>query len=151
MFEDIGVLSGIAFAENGAARGAMGIDAADYDGSGRQSLLIGNFSNEMVALYHNEGMVFFIDAAPVSEVGRASLLTLAFGAFFFDYDLDGRLDIFIANGHVENDIQAVQQRVSYEQPPHLFKKRWRRALPRSHRRRRRRAGKAHRRPRFRLR
>ena len=53
-FEDIGVLSGIAFAENGTARGAMGIDASDYDASGRQSLVIGNFSNEMLSLYHNE-------------------------------------------------------------------------------------------------
>lgn len=120
-FEDVGVLAGIAFAENGAARGAMGIDTSDYDASGRQSLLIGNFSNEMVSLYHNEGVGFFIDAAPVSELGRASLLTLAFGAFFFDYDLDGREDIFVANGHVENDIQDVQQRVTYAQPPHLFK------------------------------
>lgn len=120
-FTDVGVLAGIAFAENGVARGAMGIDAADYDGSGHQSLVIGNFSNEMVSLYHNEGRGFFIDAAPVSEVGRESLLTLAFGAFFFDFDLDGLLDIFIANGHVENDIHAVQQRVTYAQPPHLFR------------------------------
>ena len=119
-FEDMGVLSGIAFGENGAARGAMGIDASDYDGAGRQSLVIGNFSNEMVSLYHNEGRGFFIDQAPVSELGRNSLLTLSFAAFFFDFDLDGRQDIFIANGHVENDIQSVQQRVSYAQPPHLF-------------------------------
>ena len=120
-FTDVGVLAGIAFSESGVARGAMGIDAGDYDGSGRQSLVIGNFSNEMISLYHNEGRGFFIDAAPVSEVGRASLLTLAFGAFFFDFDLDGLLDIFVANGHVENDIQAVQQRVTYAQPPHLFR------------------------------
>lgn len=119
-FTDVGVLAGIAFSENGVARGAMGIDAADFDGSGRQSLVIGNFSNEMISLYHNEGRGFFIDSAPISEVGRASLLTLAFGAFFFDFDLDGRLDIFVANGHVENEIQAVQQRVTYAQPPHLF-------------------------------
>jgi hypothetical protein len=119
-FEDVGVLAGIAFSESGVARGAMGIDAGDYDGSGRPSLVIGNFSNEMIALYHNEGKGFFIDAAPVSEVGRASLLTLAFGAFFFDFDLDGKLDIFVANGHVETDIHAVQQRVTYAQPPHLF-------------------------------
>jgi len=122
-FEDAGVLSGIAFAENGAARGAMGIDASDYDGDGMPDLVIGNFSNEMVSLYHNEGVGFFIDQAPVSEIGRNSLLTLAFGAFFFDYDLDGRQDIFIANGHVENDIAAVQQRVSYRQAPHLFRNR----------------------------
>ena len=120
-FVDVGVLSGIAFGENGAARGAMGIDTSDYDSSGRQSIVIGNFSNEMVSLYHNEEHNFFIDAAPVSELGRNSLLTLAFGTFFFDYDLDGWLDIFVANGHVENDIQQVQQRVSYEQPPHLFR------------------------------
>ncbi len=120
-FTDVGVLAGIAFSESGVARGAMGIDAGDYDGSGRQSLVIGNFSNEMISLYHNEGRGFFIDAAPVSEVGRASLLTLAFGAFFFDFDLDGLLDIFLANGHVENDIQTVQQRVTYAQPPHLFR------------------------------
>jgi hypothetical protein len=120
-FTDVGVLAGIAFSESGVARGAMGIDAGDYDGSGRQSLVIGNFSNEMIALYHNEGRGFFIDAAPVSEVGRVSLLTLAFGAFFFDFDLDGRLDIFVANGHVETDIHAVQQRVTYAQPPHLFR------------------------------
>jgi hypothetical protein len=120
-FSDVGVLAGIAFSESGVARGAMGIDAGDYDGSGRQSLVIGNFSNEMISLYHNEGRGFFIDTAPVSDVGRQSLLTLAFGAFFFDFDLDGLLDIFVANGHVENDIQAVQQRVTYAQPPHLFR------------------------------
>ncbi len=120
-FEDIGVLSGIAFAENGAARGAMGIDASDYDASGRQSLVIGNFSNEMLSLYHNEGPGFFIDQAPVSEIGRASLVTLSFASFLFDYDLDGHEDIFVANGHVESDIHNVQQRVSYAQPPHLFK------------------------------
>jgi len=120
-FTDVGVMAGIAFGENGAARGAMGIDAADYDGSGVPSLVIGNFSNEMVSLYHNEGRGFFIDVAPVSEVGRASLLTLAFGAFFFDFDLDGLQDIFITNGHVDDDIQTVQQRVSYAQPPHLFR------------------------------
>ena len=122
-FEDAGVLAGIAFAENGAARGAMGIDASDYDGDGQPDLVIGNFSNEMVSLYHNEGVGFFIDQAPVSEIGRNSLLTLAFGAFFFDYDLDGRQDIFVANGHVENDIADVQQRVAYRQPPHLFRNR----------------------------
>ena len=99
----------------------MGVDAADYDGSGRQSLVIGNFSNEMMALYTNEGNGLFIDEAPTSTIGRASLLTLTFGCFFFDYDLDGRLDIFAANGHVADDISAVQPRVTYAQPPHLFR------------------------------
>ncbi|MGQ0720689.1 MAG: FG-GAP repeat domain-containing protein, partial [Candidatus Eiseniibacteriota bacterium] len=119
-FVEQGVVGGVAFDEAGRARGAMGVDAADYDGSGHPSFVIGNFSNEMLALYHNEGAGFFIDAAPTSEVGRQSLLTLAFGTFFVDHDLDGRADIFVANGHVENEIQKVQSRVSYAQPPHLF-------------------------------
>lgn len=120
-FEDQAMIAGVAFDESGRARGAMGVDIADYDGSGRPSLAIGNFSNEMLALYHNEGSGFFIDAAPTSAVGRQSLLTLQFGVVFFDYDLDGLQDIFVANGHVENDIQSVQARVSYEQTPHLFR------------------------------
>jgi enediyne biosynthesis protein E4 len=119
-FEERGLSAGIAFDENGRARGAMGIDAADYDGSGYPSLVIGNFSNEMKSLYHNEGKGFFLDSSAASGLGRASLLTLAFGAFFFDYDLDGRPDIFLANGHVENDVQRVQENVSYAQPPHLM-------------------------------
>jgi hypothetical protein len=120
-FKDVGVASGIAFSEEGVARGAMGIDAADYDLSGRPSLVIGNFSNQMLALYHNEGKAFFIDEAPVSEIGHKSLLTLAFGCFFFDYDLDGWVDIFVANGHVENEINKVQSKVTYAQPTHLFR------------------------------
>src|SRR5438034_11368690 len=98
----------------------MGVDAADYDGSGRPSLIIGNFSNEMMALYHNEGTGLFIDEAPTSAIGKASLLTLTFGCFFFDYDLDGRPDIFAANGHVADDIERVQSRVTYAERPHLF-------------------------------
>jgi enediyne biosynthesis protein E4 len=120
-FEEIGKRAGIAFSEEGKARGAMGIDAADYDGSGRESLVIGNFSNEMLALYHNEGRGLFIDDAPSAGIGEPSLLTLAFGCFFFDFDLDGLLDIFVANGHVENDINRVQPSVTYAQPPHLFR------------------------------
>jgi hypothetical protein len=120
-FTDVGMAAGVAFNEAGVARAGMGVDAADYDGSGRQSLVIGNFSNEMMALYTNEGTGLFIDEAPTSSIGRASLLTLTFACFFFDYDLDGRLDIFAANGHVADDINAVQPRVTYAQPPHLFR------------------------------
>jgi hypothetical protein len=119
-FVDVALGAGVAFSESGVARAGMGVDAADYDGSGRPSLIIGNFSNEMMALYHNEGKGLFIDEAPRSAVGRASLLTLTFGCFFFDYDLDGRPDIFAANGHVADDIERVQSRVTYAQRPHLF-------------------------------
>ena len=103
--------AGVAFGETGVARAGMGVDAADYDGTGRPSLMIGNFSNEMMGLYHNEGNGLFVDEAPTSGVGQASLLTLTFAAFFFDYDLDGRLDIFAGNGHVADDISAVQPKV----------------------------------------
>jgi len=120
-FTDIGVTSGVAFNEAGVARAGMGVDAADYDGTGRQSLVIGNFSNEMMALYTNEGTGLSIDQAPATVIGRASLLTLTFACFFFDYDLDGLPDIFAANGHVADDITRVQPNVKYAQPPHLFR------------------------------
>jgi enediyne biosynthesis protein E4 len=120
-FTDNAMTAGVAFSEAGVARAGMGVDAADYDGSGRQSLVIGNFSNEMMALYHNEGTGLFIDEAPTSTIGKASLLTLTFGCFFFDYDLDGLPDIFAANGHVSDDISAVQEKVKYAEPPHLFR------------------------------
>jgi len=81
---------------------------------------VGNFSNQMIGLYHNEGTGLFVDEAPSSTVGRASLLTLTFGAFFFDYDLDGYPDIFAANGHIEEEIGRVQPKVQYKEPPLLF-------------------------------
>ena len=120
-FAEIGMAAGVAFDEAGKARAGMGVDAADYDGSGRPSLVIGNFSNEMMALYQNEGSGLFVDQAPSGAIGKASQLTLTFACFFFDYDLDGRLDIFAANGHVADDIGKVQPRVAYAQPPHLFR------------------------------
>ena len=120
-FMDVGVMAGVAFNEAGVARAGMGVDAADYDGSGRQSLIIGNFSNEMMALYSNDGKGLFIDEAPTSTIGRASLLRLTFACFFVDVDLDGRLDIFAANGHVADDIARVQPTITYAQPPHLFR------------------------------
>lgn len=120
-FRERGVLSGVAFSEEGVARAGMGVDAADYDRSGRPSIMITNFANQMLALYHNEGNGLFVDEAPRSAVGRASLLTLGFGCFFFDYDLDGWLDIFVANGHIERDIERIQSRIKYAQPPHVFR------------------------------
>lgn len=120
-FTDNAMTAGVAFSEAGVARAGMGVDAADYDGSGRPSLVIGNFSNEMIALYHNEGTGLFIDEAPVSTIGKSSLLTLTFACFFFDYDLDGLPDIFAANGHVSDDINTVQPKVTYAEPPHLFR------------------------------
>jgi enediyne biosynthesis protein E4 len=120
-FEERGVPAGIGFSEDGVARAGMGVDAADYDRSGHPSVLISNFANQMVSLYHNEGNGLFVDEAPQSEVGRATLVTLGFGCFFFDYDNDGWPDIFVADGHIEDQIERVQKRVSYAEPPHLFR------------------------------
>ena len=120
-FEEKAVAAGVAFSEDGVARAGMGVDAADYDRSGRASLIITNFANQMLSLYHNEGNGLFVDEAPRSEVGRNTLVTLGFGCFFFDYDNDGWPDIFIADGHIENEIERVQKRVSYAEPPHLFR------------------------------
>ena len=120
-FKEEGMTAGVAYGEDGIARGAMGADAGDYDRSGRPDLLVGNFSNQMLGLYHNEGNGLFVDEAPLSTVGRSSLLSLAFGVFFFDYDLDGYPDIFAANGHIEDEIGRVQPKVSYRETPLLFR------------------------------
>jgi hypothetical protein len=119
-FTDNAVVAGVAFSEAGTARAGMGVDAGDYDGSGRQSVVIGNFTNESIALYHNDGSGLFTDDAPSSGIGKVSAQSLTFACFFFDYDLDGLPDIFAANGHVSDDISVVQPTVKYAQPPHLF-------------------------------
>lgn len=119
-FKEEGLSAGVAFGEDGVARGAMGVDAADYDRSGRTALAVGNFSNQMLGLYHNEGNGLFVDEAPRSPIGRASLLSLTFGLFFFDYDLDGYPDIFAANGHIEEEIGRVQPKIQYAELPLLF-------------------------------
>ncbi len=120
-FTEEAVAAGVAFGEDGVARGAMGTDSSDYDRSGRAHLLVGNFSNQMIGLYHNEGNNLFVDEAPRSSVGRSSLLTLAFGVFFFDYDLDGHPDIFAANGHIDEDIGRVQPKIQFRESPLLFR------------------------------
>ncbi|MEW6731496.1 MAG: CRTAC1 family protein [Acidobacteriota bacterium] len=121
IFTEQGVTAGIAFSESGVARAGMGTDFADYDGSGYPSLIVGNFSNEMFGLYHNEGKGLFIDEAPTSNIGQATLLSLTFACFFYDYDLDGYEDIFLANGHVADDINRVQPKITYAQSPKLFR------------------------------
>jgi hypothetical protein len=120
-FDEKGIAAGVGFSEDGVARAGMGVDAADYDRSGRTSIIITNFANQMLSLYHNEGNGLFVDEAPQSEVGRATLITLGFGCFFFDYDNDGWPDIFVADGHIEDAIERVQKRVSYAEPPHVFR------------------------------
>jgi hypothetical protein len=119
-FADVGVQVGVAFSESGRVRAGMGVDAGDFDGSGWQSLVIGNFTNESMSLYRNDGSGLFVDEEISSGIRQMSLQALTFGCFFFDYDLDGRLDIFAANGHVSDDISVVQPTLKYAQPAILF-------------------------------
>jgi hypothetical protein len=119
-FSERAVTAGVAFSEDGVARAGMGADAADYDNSGLPSLVVTNFSEQMVGLYRNEGHGFFIDEAPHSAIGKSSRLTLGFGCFFFDADLDGRLDLLVANGHIDETIRRVKSQISYAESPHLF-------------------------------
>ena len=119
-FTDEAVTAGVAFSEAGTARAGMGVDAGDFDGSGRQGIVVGNFTNESMALYRNDGTGLFTDEAPNSGIGKMSAQSLTFAVFFFDYDLDGLLDVFAANGHVSDDISVVQPNIKYAQSPHLF-------------------------------
>jgi hypothetical protein len=120
-FKEIGAASGIAFDSYGNTRGAMGIDAARYRDDGKIGIGIGNFANEMTALYvaQNQPLLFADEAIP-EGVGPASRLLLKFGLFFFDYDLDGRLDLLTANGHLEQEITKIQKSQTYAQPAQLF-------------------------------
>jgi hypothetical protein len=119
-FTEQGVAAGIAYSDDGLARAGMGIDAADYDRSGYPGILLTNFSNQMLSLYQNQHNGLFVDTAPSSEVGRSSLLTLGFGCFFFDYDLDGWPDFYVADGHLDDSIERIQQRIRFAEPPHLY-------------------------------
>jgi hypothetical protein len=120
-FQEIAAQSGIAFDMNGNARGAMGIDIARLRPDSVLGVAIGNFANEMTALYVSYGNEMqFMDEAIPTGLGPSTRTSLTFGLFYFDYDLDGRLDLFTANGHLEEDINRVQPSQHYEQPPHLF-------------------------------
>lgn len=121
-FREIGAAAGIAFDSYGQTRGAMGIDAARFRDDGALGIVIGNFANEMTALYVAAPSLplLFTDEAITEGIGPASRLLLKFGTFFFDYDLDGRLDVLSANGHLEPDISKVQRSQTYAQPAQLF-------------------------------
>ena len=120
-FTETGFAAGVAFSDAGKARAGMGTDVADYDNSGRQSLVIGNFTDESMALYHNDGQGLFTDQAMAAGIGLPSVKSLTFSAFFFDYNLDGLPDIFALNGHVADDISVLQPTLNYAEPPLLFR------------------------------
>jgi enediyne biosynthesis protein E4 len=118
-FQETGVQAGLAFSEDGRARAGMGTDAADFDNSGLPSLVVTNFSGEMIGLYVPVRPGVYADRAPGSALGAATRLTLGFGCFFFDADLDGLLDLLVVNGHIDDRV-AKTGRVNYAESPHLF-------------------------------
>ena len=120
-FEDVGIPTGIAVDEAGRARGAMGVAWADTKNGKGAAVAIGNFSNELKSLYWTDSGEVFLDESPGSGVGASSFLDLTFGVLFLDADLDGRMDLLLANGHVEPTVQEVQKDVTYRQAPVLYR------------------------------
>ncbi|MFM8475109.1 MAG: CRTAC1 family protein, partial [Planctomycetaceae bacterium] len=123
-YRENAVGAGVAFDNAGAARGAMGVDFAHFRNSPAIGIAIANFATEMTALYVSESTAddwpVFRDEAVSNGIGPVTRTDLKFGVLFLDADLDGRLDLFENNGHLEEDIRIVQATQQYEQPPHLL-------------------------------
>ena len=119
-FEEVGTTIGLAYDGTGNARSGMGIDIADVHDDGQPAVAIGNFATEMAALFVRQPSGLFVDEALVAGLGAPSRQHLTFGVLFFDYDLDGRLDLLTINGHVEDRIALVQPSQQYAQPAALY-------------------------------
>ena len=120
-FKDVAVEAGLAFSADGKARAGMGVDAGDFDNSGTPGLAVTNFDNEMIGLYRSSGRrALSRTSRSQAGVGAPSRNTLGFGCVFADVDLDGRLDLVVANGHIDETVRNIRGNVGYAQPPHLF-------------------------------
>ena len=119
-WDEIGLASEVGFSANGTPRSGMGVDAADFDGDGKQDLFVANVDQEMFSLYRNEGKEFFSDIAAPNGVAQATRLLSGWGLKFFDYDNDGRVDLFLANGHPDDMVENYSQQVRYKEPLLLF-------------------------------
>ena len=119
-FKEKGVISGIAFDENGRTRAGMGLDVGDVDNTGQESIFVASFSKEMIGIFRHIGSGLFVDRAAISRVGQSSILTLTFGLFLFDIELDGDLDLLLANGHITEEIEHLEDGITYRQPVQLF-------------------------------
>jgi len=119
-FKDVAVEAGLAFSTEGKARAGMGVDAADFENSGKPGIAITNFDNEMIGLYRAASPGTYDDISITAGVGLPSKNTLGFGCSFLDIDLDGALDLAVANGHIEETVRNIHGNVGYAQPPQLF-------------------------------
>lgn len=119
-FKDFGVDAGVAFSADGKARAGMGVAVGDFENSGRPGIAITNFDNEMIGLYRAQSGGTFDDVAMASGLGAATRSTLGFGCAFFDADLDGRLDLAVANGHIDETVRNIRGNIGYAQAPQLF-------------------------------
>ena len=118
-FKDVAVEAGLAFSSEGKARAGMGVDVADFENSGKAGIIITNFDNEMIGLYRYGGKGYD-DVALQEGVGNASRNTLGFGCVFFDANLDGLMDIAVANGHIDETVRNIRGNVGYAQPAQMF-------------------------------
>ncbi len=123
-FEEVGLETGFALGAEGLPRAGMGIDRGDVDGDGRQDYLVTNFSREANTLYLNQGGVF-VDASIERNLARASYLPLGFGCRLLDHDLDGDLDLYVANGHIIDNAEVLHpgEGITYGQRDLLFENR----------------------------
>jgi hypothetical protein len=119
-FKDVAVEAGLAFSAEGRARAGMGVDVADFENSGKPGIAITNFDNEMIGLYRAVNTGTYDDISIAAGVGLPSKNTLGFGCLFLDVDLDGALDLAVANGHIEETVRNIHGNVGYAQPPQLF-------------------------------
>ena len=122
-FVERGAVSGLGYDETGKARAGMGIDAGIVDSTRHTTVFVANFSREMIGVYQHQGDGLFVDRARAAQIGSPSLNLLTFGLFLFDADLDGHLDLFTANGHINPEIEQVQEGVPFRQPARLFRNR----------------------------
>ena len=119
-FTERGRISGTAYSQSGRVRAGMGTDAGIVDSTGQPTIFVGNFSREKISVFRHQRDGLFRDRSATSGIGRPGTFTLGFGLFLFDAELNGMLDLFVANGHVQPDIERIDQSIQYEQRPHLF-------------------------------
>lgn len=121
--EEIGLLSGAAFGEKGDEQAGMGVAAGDYLGNGRMGIFVTHFSEDYNTLYRNEGGGDFTDITAATGMLRPALPYVGWGAVFFDADNDGRLDLFVADGHVFPQVDSLDSAATagYAQRNLLFR------------------------------